>query len=92
MVEIVINQADAEIETYKFDGPIRNVNFACNFFIYFEIKDQIRNVCFTGSRGDGGAEPKQPTQMGGSQYACHDYQKRLKAYYMVPSMRRNGNC
>ena len=28
----------------------------------------------------------------GSQYACHDYQKRLKAYNMIPSMSRKGNC
>ena len=28
----------------------------------------------------------------GSQYACQDYQKRLKAYEMVPSMSRKGNC
>jgi transposase InsO family protein len=28
----------------------------------------------------------------GSQYACHDYQKRLKQYDMIPSMSRKGNC
>lgn len=28
----------------------------------------------------------------GSQYACHDYQKRLKQYDMAPSMSRKGNC
>jgi transposase InsO family protein len=28
----------------------------------------------------------------GSQYACHDYQKQLKEYAMVPSMSRKGNC
>ena len=28
----------------------------------------------------------------GSQYACHDYQKRLRAYGMIPSMSRKGNC
>ena len=28
----------------------------------------------------------------GSQYACHEYQKCLKQYRMVPSMSRKGNC
>ena len=28
----------------------------------------------------------------GSQYACYDYQKRLRAYGMIPSMSRKGNC
>jgi len=28
----------------------------------------------------------------GSQYACHDYQKRLVQYGMVASMSRKGNC
>ena len=28
----------------------------------------------------------------GSQYACHDYQKRLNQYGMVASMSRKGNC
>ena len=28
----------------------------------------------------------------GSQYACHDYQKRLKQYGMIPSMTRKGDC
>jgi len=28
----------------------------------------------------------------GSQYACHDYRKRLKQYGMVASMSRKGNC
>lgn len=28
----------------------------------------------------------------GSQYACHDYQKRLEQYTMIPSMSRKGNC
>jgi putative transposase len=28
----------------------------------------------------------------GSQYACHDYQKQLKAYGMQASMSRKGNC
>jgi transposase InsO family protein len=28
----------------------------------------------------------------GSQYACHDYRKRLAAYGMVASMSRKGNC
>ena len=28
----------------------------------------------------------------GSQYACHDYQKRLEQYGMIPSMSRKGNC
>jgi len=28
----------------------------------------------------------------GSQYACHDYQKRLEQYDMIPSMSRKGNC
>jgi transposase InsO family protein len=28
----------------------------------------------------------------GSQYACHDYQKRLKQYRMIPSMSRKGDC
>ena len=28
----------------------------------------------------------------GSQYACHEYQKRLGQYGMVPSMSRKGNC
>jgi putative transposase len=28
----------------------------------------------------------------GSQYACHDYQKRLELYDMIPSMSRKGNC
>lgn len=28
----------------------------------------------------------------GSQYACHDYQKQLKQYHMIPSMSRKGNC
>ncbi|RPI54962.1 MAG: hypothetical protein EHM49_02535 [Deltaproteobacteria bacterium] len=27
-----------------------------------------------------------------SQYACHDYQKRLNQYGMVASMSRKGNC
>jgi putative transposase len=28
----------------------------------------------------------------GSQYACHDYQKRLRQYGMMPSMSRKGDC
>lgn len=28
----------------------------------------------------------------GSQYACHDYQRRLEQYGMVPSMSRKGDC
>ena len=28
----------------------------------------------------------------GSQYACHEYQKRLRQYHMVPSMSRKGDC
>jgi transposase InsO family protein len=28
----------------------------------------------------------------GSQYACHQYQKCLKQYHMVPSMSRKGDC
>ncbi len=28
----------------------------------------------------------------GSQYACHDYQKRLQHYGMIPSMSRKGDC
>jgi transposase InsO family protein len=28
----------------------------------------------------------------GSQYACHDYQKRLKSHGMIPSMSRKGDC
>ena len=28
----------------------------------------------------------------GSQYACHDYRKRLNQYGMVSSMSRKGNC
>jgi transposase InsO family protein len=28
----------------------------------------------------------------GSQYACHDYQKRLSQYGMIASMSRKGNC
>ena len=28
----------------------------------------------------------------GSQYACHDYQKHLKQYRMIPSMSRKGDC
>lgn len=28
----------------------------------------------------------------GSQYACHEYQKRLKQYHMIPSMSRKGDC
>ena len=28
----------------------------------------------------------------GSQYACHDYQKHLKQYHMIPSMSRKGDC
>lgn len=28
----------------------------------------------------------------GSQYACHDYQKQLQQYHMVPSMSRKGDC
>ncbi len=28
----------------------------------------------------------------GSQYACHEYQKCLKQYRMIPSMSRKGNC
>jgi len=28
----------------------------------------------------------------GSQYACHDYRKRLEVYGMVASMSRKGNC
>ena len=28
----------------------------------------------------------------GSQYACHEYQKLLKAFGMEPSMSRKGNC
>ena len=28
----------------------------------------------------------------GSQYACHDYQKRLTTYNMIPSMSRKGDC
>jgi transposase InsO family protein len=28
----------------------------------------------------------------GSQYACHDYQKQLTNYGMIPSMSRKGNC
>jgi len=28
----------------------------------------------------------------GSQYACHDYQKMLSAWHMVPSMSRKGDC
>jgi putative transposase len=28
----------------------------------------------------------------GSQYACHEYQKRLKQYRLVPSMSRKGDC
>jgi transposase InsO family protein len=28
----------------------------------------------------------------GSQYACHDYRKRLVHYGMVASMSRKGNC
>jgi putative transposase len=28
----------------------------------------------------------------GSQYACHEYQKRLEQYAMIPSMSRKGNC
>jgi transposase InsO family protein len=28
----------------------------------------------------------------GSQYACHEYQQRLKEYDMVPSMSRKGDC
>lgn len=28
----------------------------------------------------------------GSQYACHDYQKQLVNYGMIPSMSRKGNC
>jgi transposase InsO family protein len=28
----------------------------------------------------------------GSQYACHEYQKRLKQYGMIPSMSRKGDC
>ena len=28
----------------------------------------------------------------GSQYACHEYQKQLKTYGMIPSMSRKGNC
>jgi transposase InsO family protein len=28
----------------------------------------------------------------GSQYACHDYQKLLSDWHMVPSMSRKGNC
>jgi transposase InsO family protein len=28
----------------------------------------------------------------GSQYACHDYQKQLQQYRMIPSMSRKGDC
>ncbi len=28
----------------------------------------------------------------GSQYACHDYQKHLKQYHMIPSMSKKGDC
>jgi len=28
----------------------------------------------------------------GSQYACHEYQNRLKQYRMIPSMSRKGDC
>ena len=28
----------------------------------------------------------------GSQYACHDYQKQLEQYCMIPSMSRKGDC
>jgi putative transposase len=28
----------------------------------------------------------------GSQYACSEYQKRLKRYHMIPSMSRKGDC
>ncbi len=28
----------------------------------------------------------------GSKYACHEYQKQLKTYGMIPSMSRKGNC
>ena len=28
----------------------------------------------------------------GSQYACHDYQKQLNQYHMIPSMSRKGDC
>ena len=28
----------------------------------------------------------------GSQYACYEYQKRLKEYHMIPSMSRKGEC
>jgi transposase InsO family protein len=28
----------------------------------------------------------------GSQYACHEYQKRLRQYGMIPSMSRKGDC
>jgi len=28
----------------------------------------------------------------GSQYACHEYQKQLKQYRMIPSMSRKGDC
>jgi len=28
----------------------------------------------------------------GSQYACHEYQRRLKQYAMIPSMSRKGDC
>ena len=28
----------------------------------------------------------------GSQYACHEYQKHLKQYRMIPSMSRKGDC
>jgi putative transposase len=28
----------------------------------------------------------------GSQYACHDYQKHVKQYRMIPSMSRKGDC
>ena len=28
----------------------------------------------------------------GSQYACHEYQKRIRQYGMIPSMSRKGDC
>lgn len=28
----------------------------------------------------------------GSQYACHEYQRRLKQYSLIPSMSRKGDC
>ena len=28
----------------------------------------------------------------GSQYACHEYQKRIEQYVMISSMSRKGNC